>query len=401
MSRVILHIDMDAFFAAIEELDHPEYRGKPVVVGADPKGGKGRGVVSTCNYEARKYGIHSAMPISQAYKRCPFAIYVFPRGSRYGEISQKLFTILSEFTPKVEPISVDEAFMDITGCIRLLGSPEEIAQKIKQRIKDELHLTASIGIAPVKFVAKIASDLRKPDGLVIVEPGKVIEFLQPLPISRMWGVGKKTEVQLKTMGIHTIGDLAKLSQDAVIKKFGKSGLHFWTLANGIDERGVESDHSVKSVSLENTFDEDVSDEKIIEQTINAIADNLGRILRKKQVKGKTITLKIRLHDFSTFTRSHSFGSYLDSSQLISETALKLYHNFQKAGKKVRLLGIAVSNLNTHCDEQLGFFDAYHKEDQKIDQVIDLVQNKFGPDLIKKASLMGIHSRRVGKNEDEE
>ncbi|MCU0645356.1 MAG: DNA polymerase IV [bacterium] len=400
MSRIILHIDMDAFFAAIEELDHPEYRGKPVVVGADPKGGKGRGVVSTCNYEARKYGIHSAMPISQAYQRCPFAIFAYPRGSRYWEISQKMFAILNEFTPKVEPISVDEAFMDITGCLRLFGSPEEIAQKIKQRIKDELNLTASIGIAPIKFVAKIASDLRKPDGLVIVEPGQVTEFLHPLPISKMWGVGKKTEVQLKAMGIQTIGDLAKLSQDAVIKKFGKSGLHFWTLANGIDEREVESDHSVKSVSLENTYDEDVSDEKIIEQTISAIADNLSRILRKKQVKGKTVTLKIRLHDFSTFTRSHSFGSYFDSSQLISATALNLYHDFQKHGKKVRLLGIAVSNLNTQCNEQLGFFDAENKQDRQIDQVIDLVQNKFGPDLIKKASLLGIHSRRVGNNDEE-
>lgn len=400
MSRIILHIDMDAFFAAIEELDHPEYRGKPVVVGADPKGGKGRGVVSTCNYEARKYGIHSAMPISQAYQRCPFAIFAYPRGSRYWEISQQMFAILNEFTPKVEPISVDEAFMDITGCIRLFGAPEAIARKIKQRIKDELHLTASIGIAPVKFVAKIASDLRKPDGLVIVEPGQVIEFLHPLPIAKMWGVGKKTEIQLKAMGIHTIGDLAKLSQDAVIKKFGKSGLHFWMLATGIDDRDVESGHSVKSVSLENTFDEDVRDEAIIEQTIHAIADNLGRILRKKQVKGKTITLKIRLHDFSTFTRSHSFGSYLDSSQVISETALKLYHHFQKGGKKVRLLGIGVSNLNTQGDEQLGFFDADNREDQKIDQVIDLVQNKFGPDLIKKASLLGIHSRRVGHNDDE-
>jgi DNA polymerase-4 len=391
---------MDAFFAAIEELDHPEYRGKPVVVGADPKGGKGRGVVSTCNYEARKYGIHSAMPISQAYKRCPFAIYAFPRGKRYAEISNRLFSILNEFTPKVEPISVDEAFMDITGCIRLLGSPEEIAQKVKQRIKGELQLTASIGIAPSKFVAKIASDLKKPDGLVIVESEKVSEFLHPLPISKMWGVGKKTEIQLKALGINTIGDLAKLSQDAVIKKFGKSGLHFWTLANGIDAREVEYDHSVKSVGLENTFDEDVSDEKVIEQTINAIADNLGRILRKKQVKGKTITLKIRLEDFSTFTRAHSYGSFIDSSQIISATVLKLYHNFQKQGKKVRLLGIAISNLNTECDEQLGLFDRGEQSEQKIDKVIDLVQNKFGPELIKKASLMNRHSRRIGTADHE-
>jgi len=400
MRRIILHIDMDAFFAAIEELDHPEYRGKPVVVGADPKGGKGRGVVSTCNYEARKYGIHSALPISQAYKKCPFAIYVPPRMDRYVECSRKLFSILNEFTPKVEPISVDEAFMDITGCTRLLGTPEEIAKKIKTCIAERLQLTASIGIAPNKFIAKIASDLEKPDGLVIVQPEGIIDFLHPLQISKMWGVGKKTEVKLKAMGIHSIGDLAKLPQEIVVKKFGKGGLHFWTLANGIDDREVERDHTVKSVSLENTFMEDVDDEKTIENTIFSIADNLSRVLRNKQLKGKTVTLKIRLQDFSTFTRAHSYGSFFDSSQLIGETCLKLYHNFDKKSKKVRLLGIAVSNLNSQAKEQLGLFETREKSDDKIDKVIDLVQNKFGPDLIKKASLMGEHTRRIGTEDHE-
>lgn len=400
MPRIILHIDMDAFFAAIEELDHPEYRGKPVVVGADPRGGKGRGVVSTCNYETRKYGIHSAMPISQAYKCCPFAIYVPPRMHRYVECSRKLFSILNEFTPKVEPISIDEAFLDITGCIRLLGSPAEIARKIKKCIQDRLQLTASIGIAPNKFIAKIASDLEKPDGLVIVDPERILDFLYPLPISKMWGVGKKTEVMLKAMGINTIGDLAKLTQEAVIKKFGKNGLHFWMLANGRDDREVELDQTVKSVSLENTYDEDVDDEETIEGTIFSIADNLSRILRDKNLKGKTITLKIRLADFSTFTRAHSYGSFFDSSQIISETSLKLYHNFNRQNKKVRLLGIAVSNLNNQCDEQIGLFDRGEQSVEKIDKVIDLVQQKFGPDLIKKASLMDKHSRRIGTADHE-
>ena len=400
MSRIILHIDMDAFFAAIEELDHPDYRGKPVVVGADPHGGKGRGVVSTCNYEARKYGIHSAMPISQAYKRCPHAIYAPPRMRRYVECSRKFFSILNEFTPKVEPISIDEAFLDITGCIRLLGSPNEIACKIKKCINDRLGLTASVGIAPNKFIAKIASDLEKPDGLVNVEPGKTLDFLHPLPISKMWGVGKKSEVKLQAMGINTIGDLAQLTQDAVIKKFGKNGLHFWMLANGMDDREVERDHTTKSVSLENTFMEDVADEKTITETIFSIADNLSRILRNKNLKGKTVTLKIRLEDFSTFTRAHSYGSYFDSSQIISESILKLYRNFNRQNKKVRLLGIAVSNLNNQCDEQLGLFDSGKQSEQKIDKVIDLVQDKFGPDLIKKASLMDKHSRRIGTADHE-
>ena len=399
MRRIILHIDMDAFFAAIEELDHPEYRGKPVVVGADPKGGSGRGVVSTCNYEARKFGIHSALPISQAYQRCPTAIYVPPRLRRYVDCSRKLFSILTEFSPKVEPISIDEAFIDITGCTRLLGSPGEIAKKIKQSIRDRLGLTASIGIAPNKFIAKIASDLEKPDGLVIVEPEKMLDFLHPLPISKMWGVGKKTEAKLKALGIHTIGDLARLPQDAVVKKYGKAGLHFWLLANGMDDREVERDHAVKSVSLENTYLEDVADEKTIEETIFSIADNVSRILRQKKLKGKTVTLKIRLEDFSTFTRAQSYGSYFDSSQIISETSLKLFHNFDRQHKKVRLLGIAVSNLDNQNQQQLGLFDRKDPSGQKIDKVIDLVQNKFGPDLIKKATILGKYNIRRINNKN--
>lgn len=400
MARIILHLDMDAFFAAIEELDHPNYRGHPVVVGADPKAGKGRGVVSTCNYEARKYGIHSAMPISQAYQRCPFAIFVRPRMDRYIQCSRELFALLNEFSPKVEPISIDEAFLDITGCTRLLGAPEQIARKIKACIRERLKLTASIGIGPNKFVAKIASDLEKPDGLVIVPADKVLEFLHPLPIGKMWGVGKKSEAKLRAMGIHTIGDLARLSQHAVIKKFGKNGLHFWLLAHGIDDREVEADHRVKSVSLENTFDQDVADEACIRDTILSLADNVSRILRQKGLKGKTVTLKIRLEDFSTFTRSHSYGSFFDSSQIIGQTSLDLYRDFDRGKKKVRLLGIAVSTLNNQGEEQLGLFDESKPLREKIDQVIDLVQNKFGPDLIKKASLMDQHSRRIGTADHE-
>jgi len=398
MKRVILHIDMDAFFAAIEELDFPEYRGKPVVVGADPKEGKGRGVVSTCNYEARKYGIHSAMPISQAYRRCPTAIYVFPRMKRYVEFSKRIHAIFHEFTPKVEPISIDEAFLDVSGSIRLLGDPIEIAKKIKQRIKNQTGLTASVGVAPSKFVAKIASDLQKPDGLVVVEQGKVSDFLNPLPISKMWGVGKKTEVKLKAQGIDTIGKLAQIPRDTIVKRMGKVGLHFWSLANGIDDRNVEIGHQVKSVSLENTYHEDVENEKTIEESIRALSDNVSRILRKKRFKGKTITLKIRLEDFSTFTRAHSYKSFIDSSEIIASVCLQLYHSFDRQAKKVRLLGVAVSNLNTECGDQLGFFDESNKEEQKIDEVIDMVQNKFGVDKIKKASLLDKHSRRIDEGD---
>ncbi len=401
MSPVILHIDMDAFFAAIEELDHPEYRGQPVIVGADPKGGRGRGVVSTCNYIARKFGVHSAMPISQAYRRCPNAIFVPPRMQRYCELSERLFEILQNFTPAVEPISIDEAFLDITGCVRLLGSPTEIAIRIKHAIRDQLGLTASIGIAPNKFIAKIASDLRKPDGLVIVTPEEVTRFLHPLPISKMWGVGKKTEAFMMKLGIRTIGDLARLTQAEAIKKFGKYGLHFWNLANGIDEREVVATHAVKSVSLEHTFEQDVADEQVIEHTLLALADNVSRILRQKQLQGKTITLKIRLQDFSTFTRSQSFNTFIDASAVIGQVTLKLYRDFPKQGQKVRLLGVAVSNLMPARQAQLGLFSPQEDSDRKIDQVIDLVQHKFGPDMIKKASLMNHQSRRVGPPPDDD
>ena len=389
---------MDAFFAAIEELDHPQYRGKPVVVGADPKDGTGRGVVSTCNYEARKYGIHSALPISLAYKKCPHAIYVFPRMKRYVEFSKKINSIFYEFTPQVEPISIDEAFLDVSGCIRLLGKPVEIARKIKKRIKSQTGLTASVGVAPSKFIAKIASDLEKPDGLVEVQQNEIINFLRPLPISKIWGIGKKTEVRLKAKGIDTIGKLAEIPKEKIIKQMGKVGLHFWNLANGIDQRDVELGHKVKSVSLENTFYEDVDNEQKIEETIIALSENVSRILRKKSYKGKTVTLKIRLEDFTTFTRAHSYKSFIDSSEIIAETCLQLYHNFNRERKKVRLLGVAVSKLDTNCDEQLGFFDEANKEEQKIDTLIDMVQNKFGVDKIKKASLMNVHSRRIDEGD---
>ncbi|HDQ00814.1 MAG TPA: DNA polymerase IV [bacterium] len=400
MNKVILHIDMDAFFAAIEELDHPEYRGQPIIVGADPKAGAGRGVVSTCNYKAREYGIHSAMPISRAYKLCPYAVYLSPRMSRYLEISQKIQAIFHEFTPIVEPLSIDEAFLDVTGCIRLFGEPITIAQQIKERIRQQTGLTASIGIAPSKFVAKIASDLEKPDGLVFVAPEKVLDFLWGLPISKMWGVGKKTETKLRLMGVDTIGKLAKFPRDQIVKRLGKSGLHFWSLANGIDDRDVEPIHQVKSVSLENTFSQDIDDEHRIENTIFSLADNVSRILRKKRLSGKTITLKIRLEDFSTFTRSQSLGSYIDSSEVISEISMQLYRKFNRDRKKVRLLGVAVGNLESGSHQQIELFGSPAPENKKIDRIIDMVQSKFGADTIKKASLINHYSRRLGNEDDE-
>jgi len=394
MSRIILHIDMDAFFAAVEQLDHPEYKGKPVIVGADPQGGKGRGVVSTCSYEARRYGIHSAMPISQAYQRCPFAIYLPGRMRRYQEISRQVMKILYDFTPLMEQISIDEAFLDIGGCVNLLGSPKKIALDIKKRISEEIKLTASVGVAPSKFVAKIASDLQKPDGLVIVEPENVENFLRPLAIGRMWGVGKKTEPKLLRLGIRTIGDLADYPQEQIVRIFGKSGLHFWYLARGIDDRGIETQGQAKSVSQETTFMEDTDDDDKLRQTLFGLSTELSRIMRQENLKGKTITLKIRLEDFSTYTRAHTNTNFTNSSREIFASVNRLFDEFNKQQKKVRLVGIAVSNLNTSCGEQISFFQEEDLKQNRADQVIDLIQKKFGIHAIKKASLVDMPEHRL-------
>jgi len=394
MNKVILHIDMDAFFAAIEQVDFPEYRGKPVIVGADPQNGSGRGVVSTCSYEARKFGIHSAMPISQAYKRCPHGIYLRGRMQRYQEISRNIMKIFYTFSSTVEPLSIDEAFLDITGSIKLLGPPSKIAIDIKNRVKQELKLTASVGIAPCKFVAKIASDLKKPNGLVIVKPENVKIFLQPLPISKMWGVGKKTEPIMIKLGIRTIGDLAAFSRDKIVKLMGKGGLQFWNLANGIDNREVIPHGDAKSVSQETTFAEDTNDVKKMTETLFYLCTGLGSILRKEKIKGKTVTLKIRLNDFTTFTRSRSSNNFLDTSKDIFGIIYELFEKFDREGKKVRLLGVAVSNLCNRIGEQISIFDKIEDTKKSADYVIDMIQEKFGIDAIKRASLMHKNTHRL-------
>jgi DNA polymerase-4 len=227
MDRTILHVDMDAFFAAVEQRDHPEYRGKPVIIGSDPKQGKGRGIVATCSYEARKFGVHSAQPISQAWKLCPQGIYIQPEMAKYERVSGRVMTIFLEFTDMIEQVSIDEAFLDVTGSETLFGTGPEIAVKIKKRIREKLGLTASVGVAANKFIAKVASDLRKPDGLVVVEPGHEREFLAPLPVGRLWGVGPKTEASLKMAGLERIGEIADLQHSELTARLGKTGAHLW------------------------------------------------------------------------------------------------------------------------------------------------------------------------------
>ncbi len=388
-TRLVLHLDMDAFYAAVEQLDHPEYRGKPVVVGADPKAGRGRGVVSTASYEARKYGIHSAMPISQAYRRCPQAIFVFPRFERYTAISRQVMNILRDFSPQLAQISIDEAFIEITQTANFHGGAKSLAEKLKARIKNETGLTASVGVAPNMFIAKVASDLQKPDGLTICEAGREKAFLAPLPIKKLWGVGPKTEAHLQKMGFSTIGQLAQCSQKMLAERLGKWGAHLWELANGIDDRPVEDWGPRKSISQEHTYDQDIADPQIVEQTIWRIADGLSADMRQADLKGQVLTLKIRLEGFETFTRQRKLPEFTNDAATMRQLALEIFRKFDRQGKKVRLIGLGMSHLNNVGGEQLSLFQTEEQTRRdKVSNLLDTLRAKHGEEAATRASLLG-------------
>jgi nucleotidyltransferase/DNA polymerase involved in DNA repair len=383
--RFIVHVDMDAFFAAIEQRDRPSLLGKPVVVGADPKGGKGRGVVSTCSYEARKFGIASAMPISQAYKKCPKAIFLPVDMDKYAEVSDQIHTLLYDFTPDIEPISIDEAFLDITGSCHLFGGALKTCKAIKQRLKKETSLTCSIGLAPTKMAAKIASDLKKPDGLVEVTQGSLLDFLWPLEVTKIWGLGKKTQKVLNDIGIKTIGDLAKHSKEELIDIFGKNGQYFWELSQGIDEREVETEEEEKSISNETTFATDTKDEQKIKATLLLLSEKVSARLRFAEFKGKTITLKIRLEDFSTFTRAHTLVESTNYVDVIYAQILSLFDKFKRKGKKVRLVGVKVSGLTLVGIRESIFEDKDDDKREKIHSAVEKIRRKLGTGAITRAS----------------
>lgn len=378
---------MDAFFAAIEQRDHPEYRGKPVIVGADPRGGQGRGVVSTCSYEARAYGVHSAMPISQAYKRCPHGIYVPPNGKLYQQVSTEIITIFNMFTDLVEPVSIDEAFLDVTGSVRIFGDGPRIAERIKTEVLKRTKLTCSIGVAPNKYLAKIASDLEKPDGLVVVYPDKIMAFLRPLDVSRLWGAGKKTQEVLRKMGINTIGDLARYPESYLQKRFGKSGTHFYNLAHGIDNRTVESGHDVKSVSNEHTFEHDINETDQIRKMLLYLSEKVGFRLREKKLNGKTIHLKLRYDDFSTITRNKTLDHFTDRTEKIFSIVWNLYEKNYQKNRKIRLLGVGVSGFGESPGEQLNLFENRSGKNSRIDRLEDDLIKRFGKKIISRAESM--------------
>jgi len=389
--RAIIHLDMDAFYASVEQLDHPAYRGKPVVVGADPRGGKGRGVVAACSYEARPFGVRSALPISQAYRLCPQAIYVRPRGDRYAEMSERIFAILREYTDLVEPLSIDEAFLDVTASQRLHGPAETIGRTLKARIRSELGLVASIGLAPNKFLAKVASDLGKPDGFVVVSPGKEREFLDPLPISRLWGVGPKTEARLGRVGLQTIGQIARMRVEELETMLGNAGRDLWELANGIDDREVVPEQETKSIGAETTFDQDTDDREEIRKTILELSDRVGRRLRREGYLAGGVTLKFRNHLFQTVTRAAVLDHPADVGDDLFREAWKQLERVSWTGKRVRLLGVTATHLHPMTElpgSQLSLFQPAADPRRKLARTVDAIRERFGTDAIARASLVG-------------
>jgi len=388
--RWILHIDMDAFYASVEQRDQPAYRGRPVIVGADPQNGRGRGVVSAASYEARTFGIHSALPISQAYRRCPEGVFLPVRMSRYQEVSSHIFRIFGRYTDLVEPLSLDEAFLDVTGSLRLFGSAEAIGRRIQTEILTETELGASVGIATNKFVAKVASDLRKPHGFVVVPPGQASHFLQPLPIERLWGVGPKTAGRLRQMGLMTIGELAARPQLELASALGPLGAHLWDLAQGIDTREVIPEEPAQSVGAETTFPEDTADPVRIRQTVLALSEGVARRLRVYAIQAGALTLKLRDETFRTQTRSVSLSEPTDQSRDLYRTALMLLERLPFSSRKVRLLGVTASRLSDlmGSGQQLSLeLNPVGAKQRRLTEAVDRIHARFGKGAIRPASLL--------------
>ncbi|MBN1894716.1 DNA polymerase IV, partial [bacterium] len=374
--RVILHADMDAFYASVEQRDHPEYRGKPVIVGADPKGGRGRGVVAAASYEARKFGIHSAQPISRAFRLCPGGIFLRGDPDKYASVSDRLMAVFRRYTPLVEPLSLDEAFLDITGTQRLWGSPDAVGRDIKTRTREQENLTVSIGIGPNKLIAKIASDSQKPDGFVVVKPGEVRSFLDPLLVQKLWGVGRVTEEKLSAMGIRTIRDLTAFDVSFLERSFGKFGKTLWEFSRGLDDSPVLPDADARSISNETTFETDVSDPVVLMDTLLQLSEKVAFRLRSQKLCARTVQLKARTGDFKTSVRSRTLAEPVDLGERIFKEIRFLWDALDTRGLPVRLLGVGVSRLKSARARQEDLFQTETKQ-RKAAAALDLVKKKFG------------------------
>ncbi len=393
-----MHVDMDAFFASVEQLDHPEYKGHPVIVG----GLSSRGVVATASYEARKFGVHSAMPISRAKKLCPHGIYVYPNMARYKEISHIIHKVMEEFTPIIEPLSLDEAFLDVTGITHKFTGPKALGRAIKDRVFEETGLIISAGLAPNKFLAKLASDLDKPDGLVVIPYGKECESLANLPIKRIWGVGPSTERRLKDGGFALIKDVQALPDEKPLVPYvGNQARRIWELARGIDERPVEPDRQIQSVGNEETYESDVEDPAVIDLELHYFANRVAKRLRKYGLMGHTVSIKVRYNDFKTVSRQKRLDSATDQERIIYDTSVLLWNKLMRTAplpqfdtsvldmpiKPIRLLGVTVSGLSTEGIVQDDLFSiGTDEKDEKLSTVLDSLASKFGEGAIMSGAL---------------
>jgi len=381
-SRAIVHVDMDAFYASVEQRDRPELRGRPVIVGADPRG---RGVVSAASYEARVYGVRSAMPISRAFRLCPHGVYLPVDMAKYARVSREIMAVLGDFSPLVEPVSVDEAFVDLTGTQTLWGPPAAAVRRIKSRIREETGLTASAGLAANKFVAKVASDLEKPDGLVVVPAGGEAAFLAPLPIERLWGVGKATAKELADLGVTTIGRLQQLPPPVLAARLGPHGPSLQALAFGRDDRPVEPFSPPKSMGAEETFERDCRDLARLEETLRGQAERVARELRAEGLAACRVTLKLRWADFRTLTRSHTGDPTQDGLEIYRRAATLLRR--ERLIQPVRLIGVSASTFRPEAHGQLPLLDPAAVRREQLARAVDRITGRFGRSAILPARLI--------------
>ncbi len=379
---MILHCDMDAFYASVEERDRPELVGHPVIVGGSPEK---RGVVAAANYAARKFGVHSAMPAVTARRLCPHGVFLHPRISYYAEVSRQIREIFERFTPLVEPLSLDEAFLDVTGSEPLFGSAAEIGRRIKQAIHQELRLVVSVGVAPNKFLAKIASDLKKPDGFLVVE--QVQEFLDPLPVERLWGVGKQGSKVFQRLGIHTIGQLREWPLDLLRDHFGSGGEYLWNLAHGLDDDPVVPEREAKSISHETTFEQDIDDLDVLQAWLVDLTEQVAWRLRRHGLRGRVVHLKVRFADFSTITRSQTLPEPTDITQELWQVADEMLCQRLPPGHlPVRLIGMGVSGFGRESQGLL-FDQDQRKKHTDLDVATDQIRERFGSSALRRAAAL--------------
>ncbi len=383
---MILHVDMDAFFAAVERLDDPALAGCCLVVGSDSR----RGVVAAASYEARRFGIHSAMPMFQARRLCPDLVIVPPRRARYQQVSRAIMAHLGDYTPLVEKVSIDEAYLDVGGCHRLFGPPAQMAARIKSSIRERFGLTCSIGGAPLKFLAKIASDMHKPDGLTLIASEEVDAFIAALPVARIPGVGRRTQEQLEKMGLYHMADVRRMPTEALARRMGKFGRRLHALSRGVDRSRVQPWQPVKSISEEKTLSRDISDRADLNRIILQQAEDVGRRLRASGLKARIVSLKLKFADFQQLTRRTTLESPTRSSTVIYTRAVDLLGSVS-LGKKVRLVGVGVGGLQSVTTPQqaclFGDDEVASEEWERVDDAVDAVASRFGPDAVRKGTLL--------------